>query len=589
MLATSAAQHSDAVRHLAPSVAAALRTALLDFVCVGDCAHPQSEAEWAQQMKLARELEAELQQRETKRVERAAKRAERKKKATLHVQSTSGHFSCQCGMGGPSPQTGPTYCVKCRLCLTCCGHTPRCSAASALVVSDDDDEDESVDDKAKAASATGGDEALSAVPSSVRIATDLLLRLAPFSGAAVAEIASRFATAVSTAHAPASASSTSVASASAGSLAVPASRLVDTRPNLLRIVDLLSADSEGDSKSNAADSQLNAVETVARSLADTVAAQLLDSSSQVAAKLDAATEMDAAFRALVAAVAHQTLALRISSADSESDASVGAETALLVALNRVLAPIRDPNADVAHLSAVAPTFEFSPTTVSSGDSSLGTAMGLGASASASATTLTSESIPSATVVVSPTFRFKLNRTNVPDAGLRVRRGPSVHSEHIGTLADFEQTYEFARVEGDWAKIMPIHGGKALAKSYGYIAHDAAIDGWCAVRLNGKTLLNEARPATNSTSKASKLKFGAAALVDAAPPPPPTIGSLAAVATADHALLSCVRRLCARAIAATVAHCVRMIDVLRQSAVTHTSGTHKRFNHKYVQTRFCIFF
>jgi hypothetical protein len=87
-------------------------------------------------------------------------------------------------------------------------------------------------------------------------------------------------------------------------------------------------------------------------------------------------------------------------------------------------------------------------------------------------------------------------------------------------------------------------------------------------------------AASGKAKSKQLKFDAnpfakmAAGTDSAPPPPPTIGSLAVAATADHALLSCVRRVCARAIAASVTHCVRMIDVMRQSAVNPSSGAHE---------------
>ena len=550
MLATSAEQHPDAVRHLAPSVAAALRTALLDFVCIGDCAHPQSEVEWTQQIKRARELEAERQQREAKRVERAAKRVERKKKATLHVQSTSGHFSCQCGMGGPSPQTGPTYCVKCRLCLTCCGRTPRCSAASALVVSDDEDEDESVDDKAKAAPATGGDETLSAVPSAVRVATDLLFRLAPFSGAAAAEIATRFAAAASTADAPAIASSAPVAAAAAGSIAASASRLVDTRPNLLRIVDLFSADSEKatvDSKPSAVDSQPDAIDKVARSLADTLAAQLLDSISQVAAKLDAAAEMDAAFRALVAAVAHRTLALRVS--NSESDASVGAETALLVALNRVLALIRDPNAPPL------PSFSFPPTTAGVPSMFSFSAAAVNApSAASSATWMENMLKPDQSKA-----KFKCTSSAV-DA---VSKGLD---SAMGAIASKTRTYASFHHHALSTANLPIgrhtcdscHTKITTASSWRCAPCDIDLCLACESKLGGKV----------------ETRAKATAAVEA-PPPPPTIGSLAAAATADHVLLSCVRRVCAHAIAAAVAHCVRMLDVLRQSEVNSSSGTRKR--------------
>ena len=45
---------------------------------------------------------------------------------------TAGHRSCStCGMHGPSPQSGPDYCRKCKLCHVCCKKAPQCSHGSS--------------------------------------------------------------------------------------------------------------------------------------------------------------------------------------------------------------------------------------------------------------------------------------------------------------------------------------------------------------------------------------------------------------------------------------------------------------------------
>ena len=85
--------------------------------------------------------------------------------------------------------------------------------------------------------------------------------------------------------------------------------------------------------------------------------------------------------------------------------------------------------------------------------------------------------------------FTLDDRNVPSGGLRVRKFPTRKSAQVGSLESFTKRYVFDKVSGDWAHIAP-EEYETIKTSYNFSPYDRYEEGWCAIRLNEKTLLSQ---------------------------------------------------------------------------------------------------
>jgi hypothetical protein len=166
----------------------------------------------------------------------------------------------------------------------------------------------------------------------------------------------------------------------------------------------------------------------------------------------------------------------------------------LFALNLKICPFSAPPHQASDSSVAATASDSSTSTTSSAPAFApaftfpGAATAPAAASANNASGVASNPAAAAPTLSTAATHFRLNAATVPAGGLRVRRGPSTDTEHIGTLADFNAVYAFSEVNGDWAKLEHVHCGFALMGSDQYRPHNPQIDGWCAVRLDGEELL-----------------------------------------------------------------------------------------------------